>query len=98
MKRFLLLAMALVLISVPVWSAEIIHVKVNGMVCDFCAQSVLKVFERNEGVETIDIDLDSGFVTLTMKDGGSISDEEIKKNIDYSGYGFVSIERETTQE
>lgn len=93
MRKLILSTLALMMLSAPAFAKEIVNVTVNGMVCDFCAQSVLKVFEKNEGVENIDIDLDTGIVAIHMKDGAEITDAEIEKNIDYSGYGLVKIER-----
>ena len=61
--------------------------------CDFCAQSVLKVFEENKDVENIDINLDEGLVIISVKDGGTLTDEEIKEKIHYAGYDLEGIER-----
>lgn len=97
MKKLLLTLTALTLFASPAFAANIVNIGVNGMVCDFCAQSVLKVFEENEGVENIDVNLDDALVILTMKDGATITDEEIEKNIHYAGYDLVDINRVETQ-
>lgn len=72
-----------------------VQVKVKGMVCDFCAQSVLKVFEKNEDVETVDVDLDTQVVTIHLAPDGEISQQEIEDNIYYAGYDFVGIVEES---
>lgn len=74
---------------------EDIAIKVNGMVCDFCAQSVWKVFEDYDGVEKVDIDLDTGMVTVHMKPDQTLSEDDLKKAITFAGYDLVSIERQS---
>ena len=37
--------------------------KVNGMVCDFCARAVTKVFGKEAAVENVHVDLDKGEIT-----------------------------------
>jgi copper chaperone CopZ len=73
--------------------AHDIVVKINGMVCDVCAQSVKKTFLKNEGVKDVTIDLDSGEVRVDLKPKAALDDAEIKKMIDYAGYDIVSIKR-----
>lgn len=93
MKKLILTLSALMILSAPAMAANIINVSVDGMVCDFCAQSVLKVFEENKDVENIDINLDEGLVIISVKDDGTLSDEEIKEKIHYAGYDLKGIER-----
>ncbi len=70
-----------------------ITVAVNGMVCDFCAQSLMKVLERNEAVETVDISLEDKTIAIVLKEGGSMSDEELDKAVKSAGYNIASIDR-----
>lgn len=72
---------------------HVIDIKVNGMVCDVCAQSVIKVFDKEPGLKKVNISLDDGMVILTLKDGGEITDKVIKDDIYYTGYDLVSIRR-----
>lgn len=68
-----------------------INVNVNGLVCDFCARALEKVFGKREEVNAIDVDLDNALVAIDIKDGMSIPDEEIKQMITDSGYNVVEI-------
>ena len=72
-------------------SAHTIVAKVNGLVCDFCAQALKKVFKKEDAVETISVDLDAGEVRIFLKDGQSLSDERVAKLIRKSGYSLVGI-------
>lgn len=71
--------------------ANSIEIKVNGMVCDFCAQAIWKVFQKHEEVENIDVNLDEGTVTVNLKPGQTLTDEQLQEGITYSGYDLVSI-------
>lgn len=70
-----------------------IVVKINGMVCDVCAQSVKKTFMKNEAVKDVSINLDTGEVIVDLKPKATLADEDIKKMIDHAGYDVVTIKR-----
>ncbi len=74
-------------------SENIIHIEVNGLVCDFCAQSIRKVFLKTGAVEEIDVNLKRKFVTVYLKKGKDLSDKKAVKLITDSGYATVSISR-----
>ncbi len=77
----------------PAASAQTVTAKVNGLVCDFCAQAVRKVFKKQEAVESVNVDLDTGEIVLGLKAGATLDDETIGKLIRKSGYSLVSIDR-----
>ena len=69
--------------------------KVNGMVCDFCARAVTKVFGKEEAVQNVHVDLDRGEIHVTLKAGAELSDDRVGELVKKSGYDLVSVERET---
>ena len=73
--------------------APLITAKVNGLVCDFCAQALKKVFKKEDAVENLSVDLDAGEVVIILKPGGVLDDARVKKLIRKSGYSLVSLER-----
>ena len=73
----------------------LVTAKVNGMVCDFCARAVTKVFGKQDAVENVHVDLDNGEIHVTLKAGADISDETVADLVKKSGYDLVSISRET---
>ena len=77
--------------------ASTITAKVNGLVCDFCAQALRKVFKKEDAVDDIVVDLDSGEVVIALNSGATLDDDRVKKLIRKSGYSLVSIERNTGQ-
>lgn len=79
-------------------AGEIIQVRVNGLVCDFCAQSIRKVFLRTGAVNETEVDLKDRRVTVYLKEGGNLTDETVKKLLEDSGYSTVSISRSGGEE
>jgi len=70
-----------------------VYVEVNGMVCDFCARAIEKVFSKKDEVQSIDVNLDEGKIIITMKDKKTITDADLTKLITDSGYDVVEIKQ-----
>jgi Mg2+/Co2+ transporter CorB len=74
-------------------SENIIDVATNGMVCDFCAQAIEKVFMKRKEVQGINVDLNNQRVVIYLKNNLSIEDTEIIKLFEESGYNVDKIDR-----
>ena len=85
-------------LSTPAFAAQTVTVGVNGMVCDFCARALEKVFSKREEVSSINVNLDDKTVVVNIVDGADISDEELSKLINDSGYDVRTITRTDTKE
>ena len=70
---------------------ETIHVGVNGLVCDFCAQSLKKTFGKQAAVKNIDVSLTDKLVTIYLKPNQTMADAQIKKLITDAGYDVTKI-------
>ncbi len=68
-------------------------VQINGLVCDFCAQALEKVFSKRDEVVGIKVNLDTKLVTIGFKKDATIDDETITQLITDAGYNVVKIER-----
>ena len=64
---------------------------VDGMVCDFCAQSISKQLKKDENVKDVVVDLEAKTVTVSTKNGAMFKDEDLAKAIDYAGYKLNTI-------
>lgn len=73
--------------------ADAIRVKVDGMVCSFCAQGINKKFKAEPRLEMVKVDLDAKSIELVTKNDKTLTDQEITKVIEDSGFNVVSIER-----
>ena len=63
--------------------------KVEGMSCNHCVMAVKRALTGLDGVGTVEVDLESGKVTVV---GEALADEAMKEAIDGAGYEVVSIE------
>jgi copper chaperone CopZ len=68
-------------------------VKVNGMVCDFCARSLERVMSRRREVAAVTVDLDSAEIRIAFRPGRTIADADLRKLVTDAGYATVSIAR-----
>ena len=69
-----------------------VNIRVDGLACPFCAYGLEKKLKKLEGVEKIKIFINEGKITLALKDGVSISKEEIEKAVDEGGFTPREIE------
>lgn len=70
-----------------------IFISVNGLVCDFCARSIEKLFGKKKSVKSIDVNLEKMLITVNMKQGQNLTDETINQLIGDSGYDVKEIRR-----
>lgn len=68
---------------------------VDGLVCDFCARAVEKVFLKQAAVDNININLDDKKIKIHLKDNQSMDEEVVKKLIVDSGYSVKAINYES---
>ena len=73
---------------------NIINITVNGMVCDFCAQSIEKVFMKRDEVKGINIRLEEQEVVIYLKKEVYIQDEVIRAMFEDAGYSVENINRD----
>ena len=74
-------------------NAETIKVDVNGLVCEFCAVTIEKNFRKKSSVASVNVDLESKKVTINVKEGSHISDQDVRDTIVNNGYNVVNIAR-----
>lgn len=71
-----------------------VYADVNGLVCDFCARALEKIFGKQDAVESIDVDLDTKVITIFFNEGQSLDDKTITELITDSGYNVREIRHE----
>ncbi|MGE3479727.1 MAG: heavy-metal-associated domain-containing protein [Dongiaceae bacterium] len=101
MKSFFTAIILVMALTNPVFAApaagmengQTVHISVNGLVCDFCARSLEKVFAKQESVASVTVDLGAKLITLDLKKDKKISDETITKLVNDAGYSVEKIHR-----
>ena len=76
-------------------SNNILDINVNGMVCDFCAQSIEKVFMKREDVEGIKVNLENQKVIIYLQKNSDIKDETLSEIFEDAGYSIEKINRKS---
>jgi mercuric ion binding protein len=87
-KTSLFTFVLLMLLALPGFAATKV-VKVNGMVCAFCAQGIEKKFKEREEVAAVKVSLKEKTLSLDFKEGKKIEDDEIEKILKEAGYAVV---------
>lgn len=80
------------------YAGETIHAKVDGLVCDFCARAVEKVFGKQDEVSSVKVDLGEKLITIILKAGKQMDDAKITKLITDSGFKLVGIHHQKAGE
>ena len=70
---------------------QVAVVSVQGMVCDFCARGIEKMFRRDPQVKKIDVDLSKGKVLIAYREESSIDFEDIKQKILSNGQNATHL-------
>ena len=77
-------------------SAGTIEMKVNGLVCGFCAQGIEKTLRRNPATADVFVSLEHRLVAVATREGADIADEELRTALTESGYDVTAITRTQT--
>ena len=72
---------------------EPIVADVLGVVCDFCAMAMNKIFGKREEVAAIYVDLDTKALSLVLAPGASLSDQTIADLAVQAGYRIAEVRR-----
>ena len=91
--KILMLAMVLSL----GWSAAAFadgtryELRVDGLACPFCAYGIEKKLNAIDGVDEVDIDLNSGLVTVDVTEGVVLNDSQMTKLFNDAGFTYRSM-------
>ena len=75
-------------------SGGTVYADINGLVCDFCARALEKVFGRQDEVESIKVDLNQKLIIIHFNGGQRLDDATITSLINDSGYDVRGLRYE----
>ncbi len=97
MKQSFITALALAAaLAAPAAFAETVKLKVDGMVCGFCASSIEKKMRANKATADVYVNLEKKVVAVSEKAGQKLDDAALKAQIADAGYEVKAIERVAT--
>ncbi|MFQ6046978.1 MAG: heavy-metal-associated domain-containing protein [Gemmatimonadales bacterium] len=70
-----------------------IEVTILGMSCPFCAYGVEQKLKKLDGVEDLEVVLETGLATLTMGEGADISNQLLQETVKDAGFEVAKIAR-----
>ena len=70
-------------------------VDVLGVVCDFCATAMNKIFGKRQEVAAVYVDLDKKTLSLALQSGKTLSDQDIEELAEQAGYRIAAIRRDS---
>jgi copper chaperone CopZ len=88
-----ILMTGVLLMAAGVAQAGTIEMKVNGLVCAFCARGIEKSFHKNPAVADVVVSLEDKLVAVQTKEGTDIPDQELRATLTDAGYDIKTIER-----
>ena len=62
------------------------HITVDGMVCNYCVESIRLRMKKNKEVKDVKIDFDKKLVLVITEPGRDIATEKIEQSIRDTGY------------
>jgi mercuric ion binding protein len=63
-----------------------ITIRVDGLSCPFCAYGLEKRLKRLDGAEKVQIDIDQGMAKITVSQGKTIDENQLKKAVLDAGF------------
>lgn len=63
-----------------------VKMEVKGLSCPFCAYGLEKNLKKISNIEKITINVEEAFVTLIIKEGQSVLEEDLKKKVKDAGF------------
>ena len=96
MKNFSLITLAVAAaLTAQASLADTLKIKVDGMVCGFCASSIEKKMRSNNATADVYVNLENKIVAVSEKAGLKLDDATLKAQIADAGYEVKVIERVT---
>ena len=94
MNPYRILLVVLLALTSAVARATTIEMRVNGLVCAFCAQGIEKKLRGFAATADIVVSLEKKLVAVATKEGQDIADEELRRALTDAGYTVKVIRRE----
>ena len=68
-----------------------VTIVVDGLACPFCAYGLEKKLKKLEGVEALTVDMKEGQVQIKLKEGATVTEEQISEAVTDAGFTVTEI-------
>ena len=94
MKKFLSIPLlAMVLSTAAFAGGNQYALAVDGLACPFCAYGIEKRLSAIEGVESVETDVKSGQVVVTLAEGKTLTEEVARQAVEDAGFTLRSLKQ-----
>ena len=69
------------------------QLRVDGLACPFCAYGIEKELKRTNSVESLEIDINAGIVTVTMAEGAAMTEAQASRIVEDAGFTLGGFEK-----
>lgn len=91
-RTWLILGLLLLTATGAFADTQAYKLQVDGLACPFCAYGIEKKLSAIEGVEMLDIDIESGSVMVTMADGATLEETAARRAVEAAGFSLRDFE------
>ncbi len=72
-------------------SETVYEVEVDGLACPFCAYGIEKQLGKIDGVDSVETDIKSGLVVITMEPGATLEEDDARRAVEKAGFTMKSF-------
>lgn len=91
--KSLILILFLLLWTPAAHAADIVRVAVPDATCEACAEVIVASLEKNPAVKQARVDVEKRVAIVTLKDDQTVSDKELRADIDKTGFTAGAVTR-----
>ena len=94
MKKFLSIPLLAILLSTAAFAGGNQYaLAVDGLACPFCAYGIEKRLSAIEGVESVETDVKSGQVVVSLAEGKTLSEAVARQAVEDAGFTLRSLKQ-----
>lgn len=75
---------------------RVYRIQADGLACPFCAYGIEKQLSAVEGVESVETDIKSGSVMVTMKTGAALDEATAAEAVERAGFTMRGFKQDGT--
>ncbi len=93
MKQLLFLTTGLLLSVTALAAGNQYTLGVKGVACPYCAFGIEKRLNKIDGVNEVVVDIGDSVVRVTMQEGATLTEEQVRQAVDEAGFTLRSFSR-----
>lgn len=91
MKRYFLVPLLLLWSLAAIAAGTQYVMRVDGLACPYCAYGIEKKLNKIDGVESLDVDLNKGLVTVNVREGVELTEPQMVQLFNDAGFTYRSM-------